>query len=572
VLGKRGSGKTTTASVFAEELLKAGFPIVIVDPTDAWWGLRSSKDGRAAGFPITILGGDHGDAPLEETAGKVIADLVAEEAPPLVLSLAALSKSAGRRFAADFFERLYERNRTALAVIVDEADEFAPQRIPKGGERLFGAIDQVVRRGRIRGLGVVLVSQRSAAINKDVLSQCEVVIAHRASHPRDLDPILEWMQVHATKAQLAEVHGTIAQLADGEAWVMSPEWLDFFGRVQIRDRETFNSSATPKAGQRRIAPKRLAPVDLRALQDRMAETIERAKAADPALLRRRIAELERDLARKPAAARAPAKERRVEIPVVRGAELKRLEVLTERLLHAQDRLAQAQQVVVSEVGTLANRILALNQRAGAPPPAAPRQALQLDAAAFLKATTGPARRGTPALAPARARGNSAPAGEEPGPPRKGELRILTAAAQYVEGVTREQLTVLTGYRRSSRDTYLQRLGARGLVEAGGDQIRATPSGVAALGPGFEPLPTGSELLEHWRVALPGGERAILEVLIAAYPEALHRDQVAERAPQYRRSSRDTYLQRLRSRRLVTEEGRGQVRASDMLFQATVAEG
>jgi hypothetical protein len=74
------------------------------------------------------------------------------------------------------------------------------------------------------------------------------------------------------------------------------------------------------------------------------------------------------------------------------------------------------------------------------------------------------------------------------------------------------------------------------------------------------------------VALPGGERAILEVLIAAYPEALHRDQVAERAPQYRRSSRDTYLQRLRSRRLVTEEGRGQVRASDMLFQATVAEG
>lgn len=86
ILGKRGSGKTTTASVFAEELLKANLPLVIVDPTGAWWGLRSSKDGKRDGFPITILGGDHGDVPLEETAG--------EEAPPLVLDLSALSKNA----------------------------------------------------------------------------------------------------------------------------------------------------------------------------------------------------------------------------------------------------------------------------------------------------------------------------------------------------------------------------------------------------------------------------------------------------------------------------------------------
>jgi DNA helicase HerA-like ATPase len=46
ILGKRGSGKTTTARVLAEELLHINLPVVIVDPTGVWWGLRSSADLR----------------------------------------------------------------------------------------------------------------------------------------------------------------------------------------------------------------------------------------------------------------------------------------------------------------------------------------------------------------------------------------------------------------------------------------------------------------------------------------------------------------------------------------------
>jgi DNA helicase HerA-like ATPase len=299
ILGKRGSGKTTTASVFAEELLRNELPLVIVDPTGAWWGLRSSADGKEDGYPITIIGGDHGDVPLEETAGKVLAELVAEQAPPLVLDLSLLSKSAARRFVGDFSQRLYEKNRTALHVIYDEADEFVPQRVARGMETVFGAVDTVVRRGRIRGLGVTLISQRSAAINKDVLSQCEVLVAHRASHPRDLDPVLEWMDAaHVPDEQLRKVRETIAALANGEAWVMSPEWLELFIRTQVRQRTTFNSSATPKAGERRVVPKRLAPVDLERLGAAMKEAADRQKANDPAALRRRIAELEREVAKK----------------------------------------------------------------------------------------------------------------------------------------------------------------------------------------------------------------------------------------------------------------------------------
>jgi DNA helicase HerA-like ATPase len=64
ILAKRGSGKTYTASVMVEEFLGAGLPVCVVDPLGVWWGLRSSADGKSAGQPVVIFGGDHADVPL----------------------------------------------------------------------------------------------------------------------------------------------------------------------------------------------------------------------------------------------------------------------------------------------------------------------------------------------------------------------------------------------------------------------------------------------------------------------------------------------------------------------------
>jgi hypothetical protein len=68
---------------------------------------------------------------------------------------------------------------------------------------------------------------------------------------------------------------------------------------------------------------------------------------------------------------------------------------------------------------------------------------------------------------------------------------LIAIAQHHDGVRREQLTVLTGYKRSTRDAYVQRLGERGCVSRDGERIVATPAGIATLGADYQPLPTGS---------------------------------------------------------------------------------
>jgi DNA-binding IclR family transcriptional regulator len=147
---------------------------------------------------------------------------------------------------------------------------------------------------------------------------------------------------------------------------------------------------------------------------------------------------------------------------------------------------------------------------------------------------------------------------------KGEAACLAAIAQHPEGADREQLTVLTGYKRSSRDTYLQRLREKGMIQPGGVEFLATAAGFAALGADFTPLPTGSALRGHWMGRLPEGERRVLEHLVAAHPDGVARDELDE-ATGYKRSSRDTYLQRLGSRRLVVSEPGSRVRASDMLF-------
>jgi len=161
-----------------EEMMAAGLPVVIVDPVGVWWGLRSSATGTAEGLPVVIFGGDHADLPLAETAGELLADLVVDERVPAVLDLSTLSKSAGRRFMTDFAERLYHRNRDPLHLVLDEADAFAPQRTDPGGQRLLGAIEDLVRRGRARGIGVTLITQRPA-----VLANCPGA-SHSLHHAR----------------------------------------------------------------------------------------------------------------------------------------------------------------------------------------------------------------------------------------------------------------------------------------------------------------------------------------------------------------------------------------------------
>ncbi|HSX21981.1 MAG TPA: helicase HerA-like domain-containing protein [Gaiellaceae bacterium] len=315
IVARAGGGKTYTASVLAEEMVNAAQPWYALDPTGAWWGLRAGADGRSPGLPVVVLGGEHGDVPLPADAGAAVADLVAHEPSFYVIDMSDLgTRGAEVRFATAFFERLYRtkgKRRDPLHGFWDEADLFAPQRCGPAEARMLGAAEQVVRRGRIRGLGVSLISQRPAVVNKNVLSQIDVLIALVIGDERDRRAIKGWLDGTPDAEHRREVLESLAGLDRGEAWIYAPaERPAIYCRARIRERRTFNSSARGARG--RSDPAQLADVNLDALRERMAASIQRAQAEDPRALRARIAQLERELHSRPTARAAPV-ERRVEV-------------------------------------------------------------------------------------------------------------------------------------------------------------------------------------------------------------------------------------------------------------------
>jgi DNA helicase HerA-like ATPase len=65
IFGKRGAGKSNTATVMAEEMFPVA-PFVVLTPLDNWWGLKASFDGKGDGLKVYVFGGDHGDLPLDQ--------------------------------------------------------------------------------------------------------------------------------------------------------------------------------------------------------------------------------------------------------------------------------------------------------------------------------------------------------------------------------------------------------------------------------------------------------------------------------------------------------------------------
>ena len=297
ILAQRRKGKTYTASVVAEELYALGLPWVALDPTGAWWGLRSSADGEHAGIPVVVIGGQHGDLPLEREAGAFIADLVLDHPGWYVIDLSLIdSRPAEREFATAFGERLLRRKMQRgmdfpFHLFIDEADMFLPQeKETRGDVALLAAYSGIVRRGGLHGLGSTLISQRPALINKNALTQLDLLVLLRLVAGNDQDAVRKnYVSRFMGKDDADALMATLAGLPIGEAWFLEPGAeppLRVCARV--RERRTFNSSATPKPGERRIEPSVFADVDLDALRARMVETLERAKDDDPAYLRSQI--------------------------------------------------------------------------------------------------------------------------------------------------------------------------------------------------------------------------------------------------------------------------------------------
>src|SRR5579859_4457947 len=451
---------------------------------------------------------------------------------------------------------------------------------------MVSAYERLVKRGGFRGLGITLISQRSASLNKDVLSQIATLIAMQTTAKLDRDAILGWVKHNALGQEMVD---QLPELAQGDAWIFSPAWLRLIKPFRFRRRRTFDSGKTPEVGVKVRPPAHLTEIDLAGLRDHFASAIEHAKQHDPAELQRRIRELTRANAALVAAAKVAKpgtivkeKEVRVEVPRVPHDLWKAIQDASGAVEAAIQRLGDTSRLLRLAVTMAAKYDPELSRGF--------RQSMALEARRLTKEVMPNDRRremdttAAGARLDMRAGAQVAPIGHQsvpkaPAPSSNGELavsnpqqRILDALA-WAEAVRitlgRDQLALLAGASHKS-STYANNLGAlrsAGLVTPSPD-VRLTPAGRQAANQPEE-TPSSEAVQASVLARLNGSQQKMLRVLISLHPDGADREQLAELAEASSTSSTfANNIGRLRSLGLATAGW--PVRATDLLFVAELA--
>lgn len=509
ILGKTGSGKTFTAKGIVEGMLADKRQVCVLDPTGAWWGLRLGANGKSPGFDVVLIGGKNADVPLAERSGQAIARLITQQGASVIVDTSGFTVGEYTRWFTDFATTLYTTIRNPLHLVIDEAHYFAPQGKapdPAAG-KMIHACNRLMSGGRSLGIKGMLITQRPAKLHKDSLTCADTLIAMRVIAPQDRQAIKDWIDGAGDASQGKAVLESLAGLQRGEGWVWYPEG-GFLERMKFLAIKTYDSSATPVHGAKG-GPK-VSEIKLDEVKAALAEAVKEAEANDPALLRKKIAELERELKAKPAAeVDSAAVEKAVSHAV--AAERAALKPVIAELKKARDLNADVQSILAKAIGDLIGDPV---DRPGFPPLVLPSRVpitkqVNRSSAAPPKAVnqTGKPNVGDVSLG-------------------KCERAILQVLSQYPEGCDAGKLTLLSGYRFSGgfRNS-LSALRSAGLIDGGnGGTMTITAEG-EAMGP-FELLPAGAKLITYWQEhkSLGKCEKAIFEALLNN-PDGLGADDI-----------------------------------------------
>jgi len=559
IIARKGAGKTYTATKMAEEMHGADAQIVALDPVGIWYGLRLGADGKSPGISIPVLGGDHGDIPLEHTAGALVADMIMDTGTSAVVDVSLFRKGQRKVFVADFAEQLFQRakrERLPMHLFLEEAQTFAPQKPGKGEERMLGAMEDIVRLGRNYGLGASMISQRPQSINKEVLNQTEALLVMQLNGPHERKAINEWVVDKAV--DVADMMKELPALEVGTGFLWSPQWLRKLEKVHINKKRTFDASATPKVGQKRIKPKQLTPVDLEGLQNAMAESIEKIKANDPKELQRQIVMLQRDLQK----AKTETKVEQVEVEVIKPQQVEKITAAIIKLEGLQEAMQREHQMWGIQLGVMNEDLKELVQALKVvTTPKAPAQ----------PGRPGPVVRRGPGPQPEKR--NAATLSAEPADglsrPQQNIINALSTYEQLgVVSTTRPAVAALAGAspKSSAFTNNLGRLRTLGLLDyPQSNYLQLTDAGRTSV---VDPIVITSlaDLHAAWFGILDNPKSRILSAVLETYPESLSREGVALSAGASSTSSAFTNnLGRLRTLGVIDYPSNGYVVATALMF-------
>ncbi len=339
LLGITGSGKTNTAAVLIEELLSSGLPLTIVDIEGEYYGIKQRHDVLVAGRS------EHSELLIGPENAAQVAQVSLTRGISVILDLSEYTQDESYEFLVAYFTRLWEvagKERKPYQIVLEEAHEFIPQGTTTPLKQM---LTRIALRGRKRGLGMILMSQRSAKVEKDVLTQTSLLFLHKVVHPTD-------MRVYKDLIPLppAEVEAQVGALRPGQVVVVHNHEVQV---AHIRMRHTFHIGATPLFGATaQPALRRIDESMLRELQALM-KSPDRHQESSEATLRRKIKELETQLAERDAMIKQQAEQIALlsQLSVTMNGPLEIATQMPEILHIAQARIDQATMHQVHAPGT-----------------------------------------------------------------------------------------------------------------------------------------------------------------------------------------------------------------------------
>ncbi len=516
IIGATGAGKTYVAKGAVEQLLALGRRVCIIDPLDVWYGLRTSADGERPAYPVVVFGGEHADVPISVDAGAELGRLIAEGVVQFsIICTAEMTGGEKARFLTPFFEALYAANKAPLHLVVDEADEVAPQSPMPEVMRLKGAVDKIARRGRVKGFRLLTITQRPAVLDKSVLSQIGTLVAMKLTSPQDRKAIEGWIKGNADEDQAKAVLASLAGLGRGEGWVWSPA-AGLLERVTFPTIGTLDTSRTPEHGETIVEARASATVDIEAIRkamSRFSTSNEAGKLNPPHGRAEPSAKSSEDMQK----LCAEAEERGYQRGLAEG------EAWGRRNGHQNMRAAM--RAALDAIDLDETPAGSLVRDAGTPSTTA---GAEIPVAATARRDSTPA--GLRPLNPAAPKPSVVASADGTLSPTARKILVLLEQVHPVSLTFKAAaLRVGASPRSSQFRSYERELRASGLVAADGDRLRA-------VSPAAGGVPAPADPIELYASRMPPSQAEMLRAIARAAPGSLRRDQIADRAGVSRTSS------------------------------------
>jgi hypothetical protein len=403
-----------------------------------------------------------------------------------------------------------------MHLVLEEAQRLIPQQTQgKGGliPRLKGAMEEIVRIGRNYGIGCSMLTQRPQSVDKEVLNQTECLVVFQTVGTHERRAIKEWIVDKGLDVDLID---ELPSLPVGTAYVWSPQWLSTLGKHKVLPKRTYDTSATPKLGMKRLPPRPLSRGDLSELQTAMSESITKAEEHDPSALRRKVQTLTAELAKLRAQTPAePKVETRVkEKSVLTARDRTLLSRLCNVFMSEGNRLEHLVEGMRGDALAASNIVTHVQQLLI---PASPTALASLS----VKPPVQPPMKQPRAVKPVKPDGDVQ---------LIGKMRDMLAALAATTGHTlsRKQLAVQVGMSVKSGgfNNYVGMLSRQGLVTTANGNVALTDTG-AYHAEGIEIAHTPDEVFALWLPKLVGKTKDILTLLFKHPTRIFTRAQVAE---------------------------------------------